>query len=65
MWIYIHLVGQNRPWNTVIYSLLNNPESRDKTFKQMVDRLSDIDVINGEYYLNLSDFTQSYMTFYI
>lgn len=41
--------------NTVIYSLLNNPESRDKTFKQIVDRLSDIDIINGEYYLNLSD----------
>ena len=56
----------NSPWdeyeNVIIYTLLNskNPEVRKKTLENVKTRLinSDLDVINGEWYLVLNDLSE-------
>ena len=50
--------------NSIIYEMLNNHDTSDELFKKIVDRLSDIDFINGEYYVNLSDLTDLSELFY-
>ena len=60
---YLHLIDPfdtdlGSHHNKVVYAILNSSgEGSDKLFKRLANSLGDIDEINGEYYLNISELT--------